>query len=213
MEHGAPGQFRHRGHHERDPPGARLHRPQPRSSSSKAAITATPTACWSRPAPARSPSASPASAGVPAETAAHTAGARLQRPAPRVRAAFAANRRRNRRGHRRAGRRQHEPASPPQPGFLQGAARAVHPARRAADLRRSDDRLPRRPWAARKACYGITPDLTTLGKVIGGGMPVGAFGGRRDIMEKHRAARPGVPGRHAVRQSGGDGRRPGHAAS
>jgi glutamate-1-semialdehyde 2,1-aminomutase len=30
--------------------------------------------------------------------------------------------------------------------------------------------------------YGITPDLTTLGKVIGGGMPVGAFGGRKDIM-------------------------------
>jgi len=30
--------------------------------------------------------------------------------------------------------------------------------------------------------YGIQPDLTTLGKVIGGGMPVGAFGGRRDIM-------------------------------
>ena len=30
--------------------------------------------------------------------------------------------------------------------------------------------------------FGITPDLTTLGKVIGGGMPVGAFGGRRDIM-------------------------------
>jgi len=32
--------------------------------------------------------------------------------------------------------------------------------------------------------YGVQPDLTTLGKVIGGGMPVGAFGGRRDIMEK-----------------------------
>ena len=32
--------------------------------------------------------------------------------------------------------------------------------------------------------YGITPDLTTLGKVIGGGMPVGAFGGKRAIMEK-----------------------------
>jgi len=30
--------------------------------------------------------------------------------------------------------------------------------------------------------YGITPDLTTLGKVIGGGMPVGAFGGRADVM-------------------------------
>jgi glutamate-1-semialdehyde 2,1-aminomutase len=31
--------------------------------------------------------------------------------------------------------------------------------------------------------YNIRPDLTTLGKVIGGGMPVGAFGGRRDVME------------------------------
>ena len=31
--------------------------------------------------------------------------------------------------------------------------------------------------------YGITPDMTTLGKVIGGGFPVGAFGGRRDIMD------------------------------
>ncbi len=33
-----------------------------------------------------------------------------------------------------------------------------------------------------QAMYGITPDLTVLGKVIGGGMPVGAFGGREDIM-------------------------------
>jgi glutamate-1-semialdehyde 2,1-aminomutase len=32
--------------------------------------------------------------------------------------------------------------------------------------------------------YGIRPDLTTLGKVVGGGMPLGAFGGRRDIMER-----------------------------
>lgn len=32
--------------------------------------------------------------------------------------------------------------------------------------------------------YGITPDLTALGKVIGGGMPVGAFGGKREIMSK-----------------------------
>ncbi len=34
-----------------------------------------------------------------------------------------------------------------------------------------------------QALYGITPDLTTLGKIIGGGMPVGAFGGRREIMQ------------------------------
>ena len=33
-----------------------------------------------------------------------------------------------------------------------------------------------------QALYGITPDLTTLGKVIGGGMPVGAFGGRAEVM-------------------------------
>jgi glutamate-1-semialdehyde 2,1-aminomutase len=35
-----------------------------------------------------------------------------------------------------------------------------------------------------QALFSVTPDLTTLGKVIGGGMPVGAFGGRRDIMAK-----------------------------
>ena len=35
-----------------------------------------------------------------------------------------------------------------------------------------------------QALYDIKPDLTTLGKVVGGGMPVGAFGGRRDIMEQ-----------------------------
>ena len=34
-----------------------------------------------------------------------------------------------------------------------------------------------------QAVYGVRPDLTTLGKIIGGGMPVGAFGGRRDVME------------------------------
>lgn len=34
-----------------------------------------------------------------------------------------------------------------------------------------------------QALYGITPDLTTLGKVIGGGLPVGAYGGRREIMQ------------------------------
>jgi glutamate-1-semialdehyde 2,1-aminomutase len=35
-----------------------------------------------------------------------------------------------------------------------------------------------------QAHYGVTPDLTTLGKVIGGGMPVGAYGGRRELMEQ-----------------------------
>jgi glutamate-1-semialdehyde 2,1-aminomutase len=35
-----------------------------------------------------------------------------------------------------------------------------------------------------QALYGVRPDLTTLGKIIGGGMPVGAFGGRRDVMQR-----------------------------
>ncbi|MDP9083545.1 MAG: glutamate-1-semialdehyde 2,1-aminomutase [Pseudomonadota bacterium] len=35
-----------------------------------------------------------------------------------------------------------------------------------------------------QALYGVRPDITTLGKIIGGGMPVGAFGGRRDIMQR-----------------------------
>ena len=34
-----------------------------------------------------------------------------------------------------------------------------------------------------QALYGVTPDLSTFGKVIGGGMPVGAFGGKREFME------------------------------
>jgi glutamate-1-semialdehyde 2,1-aminomutase len=34
-----------------------------------------------------------------------------------------------------------------------------------------------------QALYGIRPDLTTLGKIVGGGMPVGAFGGRREVMQ------------------------------
>ncbi len=38
--------------------------------------------------------------------------------------------------------------------------------------------------------YGIHPDMTTLGKVIGGGLPVGAYGGRRDIMSKVAPAGP-----------------------
>lgn len=38
--------------------------------------------------------------------------------------------------------------------------------------------------------WGITPDLTTLGKVIGGGLPVGAYGGRADIMKMVAPAGP-----------------------
>lgn len=38
--------------------------------------------------------------------------------------------------------------------------------------------------ASAQGLYGITPDLSTFGKIVGGGLPLGAFGGRREIMEK-----------------------------
>src|SRR6266513_2135197 len=38
--------------------------------------------------------------------------------------------------------------------------------------------------------YGVQPDLTTLGKVIGGGLPVGAYGGRAEIMNRIAPAGP-----------------------
>jgi glutamate-1-semialdehyde 2,1-aminomutase len=41
-----------------------------------------------------------------------------------------------------------------------------------------------------KERFGVTPDLTTLGKVIGGGLPVAAYGGRRDMMERIAPAGP-----------------------
>lgn len=38
--------------------------------------------------------------------------------------------------------------------------------------------------------FGITPDVTTMGKVIGGGLPVGAYGGKKEIMEMVAPAGP-----------------------
>ena len=61
--------------------------------------------------------------------------------------------------------------------------------------------------------YGVAPRPDLLGKIIGGGLPVGAYGGRGDVMEQRRAARARLPGRHAVGQPAGDGRRPRDAAT
>ena len=44
---------------------------------------------------------------------------------------------------------------------------------------------------------GVIPDMTTLGKIIGGGMPVGAFGGRRDIMDLYNPTDGGAQIGHA----------------
>ena len=45
-------------------------------------------------------------------------------------------------------------------------------------------------WGGAQVLFGIEPDLTTLGKVIGGGLPIGAYGGRRELMEQVAPAGP-----------------------
>jgi glutamate-1-semialdehyde 2,1-aminomutase len=70
---------------------------------------------------------------------------------------------------------------PPAPGFLQAlrAACSTHGAVLILDEVMTGFRFG---LQGAQGYYGIEADLTTLGKVIGGGMPVGAFGGKRDIM-------------------------------
>lgn len=70
---------------------------------------------------------------------------------------------------------------PPQPGFLEGLREITrdHDALLIFDEVMTGFRVARGGAQAR---YRVTPDLTTLGKIIGGGLPVGAFGGRADVM-------------------------------
>ncbi len=71
---------------------------------------------------------------------------------------------------------------PPQPGFLEGLKEVCekHGAVLIFDEVMTGFRVAKGGCQER---FGVTADLCTFGKVIGGGMPVGAFGGRRDIME------------------------------
>lgn len=77
----------------------------------------------------------------------------------------------------------------PQPGFLQGL-RDVTAAY--GSLLIFDEVMTgfRVDLNCAQGQFGITPDLTCLGKVIGGGLPVGAYGGRRDIMERMAPSGP-----------------------
>jgi glutamate-1-semialdehyde 2,1-aminomutase len=78
---------------------------------------------------------------------------------------------------------------PPDPGFLQGLRAAT---RRAGALLVLDEVMT--AWrvhpAGAQALYGVQPDLTLLGKVVGGGLPAAAYGGRRDLMEQVAPAGP-----------------------
>jgi len=71
----------------------------------------------------------------------------------------------------------------PRPGYLQGlqALASRHGALLILDEVMTGFRVAR---GGAQQLYGVTPDLTTMGKVIGGGLPVGAYGGRRDLMAK-----------------------------
>ena len=71
---------------------------------------------------------------------------------------------------------------PPQPGFLETLRLLCT---RFGALLIFDEVMTgfRVALGGAQARYGVQPDLTTLGKVIGGGLPLGAFGGRRDIMQ------------------------------
>jgi len=71
---------------------------------------------------------------------------------------------------------------PPHPGFLAGLRKLTS---QFGALLIFDEVITgfRVAYGGAQALYGLTPDLTCLGKVIGGGLPVGAYGGRREIME------------------------------
>jgi glutamate-1-semialdehyde 2,1-aminomutase len=71
---------------------------------------------------------------------------------------------------------------PPQPGFLEGLRSITE---REGSLLIFDEVMTgfRVHKGGAQALYGIKPDLTTLGKVIGGGLPVGAYGGKKEIMQ------------------------------
>ncbi len=72
---------------------------------------------------------------------------------------------------------------PPRPGFLETLRECcdAHGALLILDEVMTGFRVA---LGGAQALYGVRPDLTTLGKVIGGGMPVGAFGGRAEIMDR-----------------------------
>lgn len=72
---------------------------------------------------------------------------------------------------------------PPQPGFLQGLRDITT---QYGSLLIFDEVMTgfRVDLNCAQGRYGVTPDLTCLGKVIGGGLPVGAYGGKREIMEQ-----------------------------
>jgi glutamate-1-semialdehyde 2,1-aminomutase len=78
---------------------------------------------------------------------------------------------------------------PPEPGFLEGLRRLcdAHGALLLFDEVITGFRVA---LGGAQALYGVRPDLSAFGKILGGGLPVGAYGGRRDLMEQVAPAGP-----------------------
>jgi len=78
---------------------------------------------------------------------------------------------------------------PPQPGFLQGLRELT---KEHGTLLIFDEVMTgfRVDYGCAQGYFDVTPDMTTLGKVIGGGLPVGAFAGKKEIMEQVAPAGP-----------------------
>ncbi|MED4344161.1 glutamate-1-semialdehyde 2,1-aminomutase [Heyndrickxia coagulans] len=72
---------------------------------------------------------------------------------------------------------------PPKPGFLEAINELAH---KAGALVIYDEVITafRFMYGGAQNMLGVTPDLTAMGKIIGGGLPIGAYGGRKDIMEE-----------------------------
>ncbi len=77
----------------------------------------------------------------------------------------------------------------PEPGFLAGLRNIT---RREGALLIFDEVMTgfRVAYGGAQTRYGVTPDLTCLGKIVGGGLPVGAYGGRADLMQQIAPAGP-----------------------
>jgi glutamate-1-semialdehyde 2,1-aminomutase len=84
---------------------------------------------------------------------------------------------------------------PPAPGYLEGLCRLAN--EHGALVIFDEVQTFRLSTAGFQALLGLKPDVTALGKLIGGGFPVGAFGGRRDIMARFDPAEP-----NGLRQAG-----------
>ena len=176
----AHGQLGHRGHDERRARGPRLHRA--REGRQVHRLLPRPRG--------RVP-------GGGRQRRAHAGAARQPRRHQGDDGRHAARRVQRRRGARRAVRRARRARSPRSsssrwPATWASCRRSRASSRRARELCTRHGALLifdevitgfRVAWGGAQERYGVMPDLTTLGKIIGGGLPVGAFGGRRDIME------------------------------